>query len=103
MADFGSLEDIARELDRMAEGDDPLVGRLPRRPGQKEERWAEILSAAPISERGASAEIMSGPDRVQGYSIGDEIAALRAEVDTLQQEVGRIAASVTELRTALGL
>ena len=30
----------------MAEGDYRAVGRLPRRPGQKEERWAETLSTA---------------------------------------------------------
>jgi uncharacterized glyoxalase superfamily protein PhnB len=44
MADFDGLEGIQAELGRMADGDDPLVGRLPRRPGQKEERWAETLS-----------------------------------------------------------
>ena len=102
MADFGSLEDVERELDRLAEGDDPMVGRHPRRPGQKEERWAENLSAA-ISEPSVSTEITRGPEQVHQPRASDEIASLRADVDALQQEVGRIAAAVTELRTALGL
>jgi uncharacterized protein YceH (UPF0502 family) len=102
MADFGSLEDVERELDRLAEGDDPLVGRLPRRPGQKEERWAEKLSAA-RAEPSLAVEVTRGTDQVHRPSAVDEIASLRADVDTLQQEVSRIAAAVTELRTALGL
>jgi uncharacterized protein YceH (UPF0502 family) len=101
MADFGSLEDVNRELDRLAEGDDPLVGQLPRRPGQKEERWAETLSAA--AEPSDTTEITSQPDRVFERPTSDEVASLRSDVDILQQEVSRIAVAVTELRTALGL
>jgi uncharacterized protein YceH (UPF0502 family) len=102
MADFGSLEDVERELERLAEGDDPLVGRMPRRPGQKEERWAENLSAK-MSEPSFTTEITRGSDQVHQPSAGDEIAALRADIDALQQEVSRIAAAVTELRTELGM
>src|SRR5580704_14435827 len=46
MADFDSIEEVERELDRLADGDDPLVARHSRRPGQKEDRWAETLSTA---------------------------------------------------------
>ena len=102
MADFGSLEDVETELDRMAEADDPLVGRLPRRPGQKEERWAETLSTA-ASEPSDTTGITDHPDRVHQRSMSDEVASLRSDVGILQQEVSRIAAAVTEIRTALGL
>jgi uncharacterized protein YceH (UPF0502 family) len=103
MADFGTLEDVERELDRMAMGDDPLVGRLPRRPGQKEERWAETLSAE-ISEPNVTVENVGEPARVQQRPVSaEEVAALRADLGTLQEEVSRISASVSELRTALGL
>ena len=102
MADFSSLEDVERELERLAEGDDPLVGRLPRRPGQKEERWAENLSAA-LSEPSFTTEVTRGSDQVHQPSADDEVAALRADIDALQQEVSRIAAAVTELRTELGM
>jgi hypothetical protein len=102
MADFGGIADVETELDRMAEGDEPLVGRLPRRPGQKEERWAEILSTAAL-EPGDTTEITNQADRVHLLPVSDEVASLRSDVDILQQEVSRIAAAVTELRTALGL
>ncbi len=103
MADFGSLEDVETELERMAVGDDPLVVRLPRLPGQKEERWAETLSTATSSEPSVATEITSGPDPVHQSPVSGEVASLRADVDTLRQEVSRIAAAVSELRTALGL
>jgi uncharacterized protein YceH (UPF0502 family) len=102
MADFDRLEDVGRELDRMAEGDQPLVSRLARRPGQKEDRWAHTLSSATPEPRAAveAAVVAShGPQN----PLSDEVAALRIDLDTLQQEVGRIGAAVAELRTALGL
>ncbi len=102
MADFGSIADVETDLDRMAEGVDPLVGRLSRRPGQKEERWAENLSTA-ASEPSDTTEITNQPDGVHQGPMSDEVASLRSDVDILQQEVSRIAAAVTELRTALGL
>jgi uncharacterized protein YceH (UPF0502 family) len=102
MADFGSLEEVETELDRLAAGDDPMVGRLSRRPGQKEERWAETLST-PMSEPSVTTESTSEPDRVHQRPVSDELAALRADIDTLRHEVSRIAAALAELQTALGL
>ena len=103
MAPFESLEDVEAELDRMADGDDPLVSRLQRRPGQKEERWAETLSAAAATEASVDGGAANLPDQGRPESLGDEVAALRADLGMLQQEVTSIGAAVTELRTALGL
>jgi uncharacterized protein len=102
MADFDSLEEVERELARLADGDDPLVARQPRRPGQKEERWAETLST-PTSDLDVRTEAPREPDGVQERPSNDEIASLRADVDSLQQEVGTLRAAVAELHSALGL
>lgn len=45
MADFNNIDEVESELLRLTEGSDPLVERQPRRPGQKEERWAQKGSA----------------------------------------------------------
>ncbi len=104
MADFAGFEDVESELDRLAEGDDPLVRRLPRRPGQKEERWAETLGAT-TSDPSVMTEFLSEPNRDDHLSVSDEdeVASLRADVNALRQEISRIAAAVAELQTALGL
>jgi uncharacterized protein YceH (UPF0502 family) len=45
MAAFDSLAAVEADLAAMAGRADALVRRLERRPGQKEERWQEIISA----------------------------------------------------------
>jgi len=42
---FASLDDVEAALNRLAAADRALVVHLARRPGQKESRWAERLSA----------------------------------------------------------
>jgi uncharacterized protein YceH (UPF0502 family) len=46
MAAFEGITGLEAELARLAGGPEPLVARLPRRPGQKEERWAHLLMDA---------------------------------------------------------
>lgn len=50
MASFDDPGHVARELGRLAAMEDPLVARLARRPGQKEERWAELLQGPAAGE-----------------------------------------------------
>lgn len=45
LAAFDSLHDVEAELGRLAERQEPVVRRLTRRPGQKEERWAQQVAA----------------------------------------------------------
>jgi|GEM_PF-350002 len=57
MASFDGLEQVQHELDLLAGLEEPLVARLPRRPGQKEERWAERLAgSAPDADGGAGGQ-----------------------------------------------
>lgn len=106
MADFGTLEQLEAELERLGSGTDPLVRRLPRRSGQKEERWAQLLTGA-ISELDATSDshtrVMdtAGPGR--SVPFGDELASLREDVDALRQEVANIKGLVEELRAAFDL
>jgi uncharacterized protein len=43
MHDFGSLAEVEKALESLAERDEPLVVRLERQPGQKEARFAQLL------------------------------------------------------------
>ena len=61
---FGSLDDVARTLDGLAERE--LVTRLPRRPGQKEDRFAQLLGGGEEqeSEAGRAPLPTDGDDRL---------------------------------------
>lgn len=79
MQAFGSIEEVERVLDALADRTEPLVTRLDRQPGRKEARYADSLvprDAAPEPPR-------ENPD---------EVAALRAEVAALRAEVAELRA-----------
>jgi hypothetical protein len=106
MADFDSLEDVDAELGRLSSGSDPLVRCLPRRPGQKEERWAHLLGGEPLepevtSDPGTGAEDAGLPRR--SLSRSDEIASMGADLDALREEVARLSDVVEKLRVAFDL
>lgn len=106
MADFGSPELLEAELERLGGGTDPLVRRLPRRPGQKEERWAQLLMGA-TPEPGATSDSHTGAveaaEERRSVPLGEEVEALRNDVDALHEEVAKIKAVVEELRVAFDL
>ena len=89
---FGSLDDVEGVLGRLMERE--LVARLPRRPGQKEERFAQLLggeaegalepAAAPVAEAPpASDRVEELEARVE--RLEDEVASLRDALDALRR------------------
>ena len=124
MAAFDSLDAVEHELDLLAAHEPPLVARQARRPGQKEDRWTELLSDGPSAAAGgpgeaAAAAAVSGPE-LPGEAGGGgaspaspagpaspapaagDVAALRGEVAALRDEVAAVRAAVDELRAGLG-
>lgn len=111
---FADLSDVDRTLMALAERQPPLARQLERQPGQKEARWRELLSpellspegsepsgsvsapAAPVvapaaadAPVGAPAEPVSSSEASPSSSAAsvsetDEVAALRAELETLR-------------------
>ncbi|MGF7078645.1 YceH family protein [Mucilaginibacter sp. UYCu711] len=45
--EFDSIEEVQEVLDKLAGGDMPYVVQLPKRPGQKEARYAHLLAGIP--------------------------------------------------------
>ena len=87
-ADIGSVEVFLEELqERSAEKGGPLVVKLERAPGAREQRWAQLLcgpvdaqaaSAAPTQTSGANAELQA---------LAGRVAALETLVDELRQRL----------------
>jgi uncharacterized protein len=116
LADLGPLDAVERELTLLAAHEPPLVVRVPRRPGQKEDRWTELLGrpedpAAGGSEGAAEPERSSSPvapaadaDAVGTAAVADVgggPATLRPDVDALREELGSLRHELSSLRTAL--
>jgi uncharacterized protein YceH (UPF0502 family) len=83
---FSSLEDVEQELAGLAERE--LVGRLPRRPGQKEERYAHLLGGEPPASTAAGS---ADDDRLA--ALEDAVAALREELGALRSELQAVCAN----------
>jgi len=126
MAEFADTGEVESDLDGLARRDPPLVSRLDRQPGQKEERYVQLvgLSAtaptpsppsppsysdlpSPLDLPSAGRAMAPRPPeeeprhdhderRPSGDRIVAELADLRAEVTALRRDVD-------ELRTELGL
>jgi len=80
---YGSLEDVQRALDTLAEHE--LVERLPRRPGQNQDRYVQLLGG----EAGAEAPSSAGAlDAVRALHAGEGGRLDRAGlVDLLADDV----------------
>ena len=90
---FGEREEVEAVLSALAERE--LVERLPRRPGQKEERWAQLLgSEAPAASTPAGEETFS-PAGDDGYN---RLSSLEQAVADLREEVAALRAALDRLR-----
>lgn len=83
---FLGIAEVERTLGTLAAGPDPIASEVPRRPGQKEARWRELVTEegpdpAPGAEPRAAA-----PDRLT--AVEERLAALEAELAALKSRLG---------------
>lgn len=96
-ADLSSVEAFLDELAARAdEKGGPLVVKLPRAPGAREPRWAQLLTG-PIDVSAMPAA--SGDDVV---AVG-ELAALKQQQAAMQSEIAALRALVERLYAELGV
>jgi len=69
MYEFDDLDDVQYALQKLAEGEMSLVVALPRQTGQKEGRFAQVLSGEPEFEMQAPAAPVSTPRRVKRQTV----------------------------------
>ncbi len=90
---FADLDEASSTLDRLAAWPAmPLTVKLPRQPGQKEARYAHLLSGEPQLESVADSDVSSPPpgtiERLEDEvrSLRDELAELRRRFDALEAQ-----------------
>ena len=87
---FSDLARVEAALQRLMEGDAPLVARLDRLPGRKEHRYAHLLAGAPSTAPAATDETPARAPAPAGDRLGAleaEVASLRADLETLREEL----------------
>lgn len=89
---FGGVEQVEAALQKLMEGDEPLVRILPQSPGQKERRYVQLLSGEPEAEEYASAPISEtspvpvSPGKSRIDLLEAEVAALKSELAAFREE-----------------
>jgi uncharacterized protein YceH (UPF0502 family) len=86
MAQLPTLEDVERVLRQLI--DRGYAVRLDRRPGQKEERFVQLLGQAQPPPAEASRRLPEGPSA--DGDLAARVAALEAAVDFLRSEVAAL-------------
>lgn len=99
---FDDITSVQSVLERMAhpesgEGAKPrpaLARLLPRRPGEKESRYAHLLSGEAAATPPAYEVAPNSPDRIE--QLESEIAALRTSLEALSQRLEKLESAAPE-------
>lgn len=91
---FADLSSVEGFLDELAERSPPFVVKLPRAPGAREARWAQLLCGEPA---------LPEPGAASASPRDDELVFLRAEQQRLAGELEQLKALVQRMAAELGM
>jgi hypothetical protein len=101
LAEFAGLAEVEATLDALiAREPEALVARLPRRAGQKEVRYAHLLSGEVAAHEAHDAPEAAawGAPAAPAPAADDRVAALERAVDDLRAELSALRAELAEFR-----
>lgn len=93
--EFGGLGEVQEMLDELARRDEPMVIKLERQPGQKEARYAHLLSGEIDQDKIVASRESTGAST--GGST-ERIAKLENEVESLRSELSEFREVFDEFR-----
>jgi uncharacterized protein len=83
--DFSTLEQVEMTLNSLLSAEPPLVARLPRQTGQKDVRYAHLLSGeVRLGEQETGAETEAGVDRIG--RLEQEVEDLRRQFEEFRKK-----------------
>jgi uncharacterized protein YceH (UPF0502 family) len=100
LADFASLTDVEATVSGLVRRQ--LVAEMPRRPGQKEVRYAHLLSGPPSEAPMTEEPIEIERPTMSGDPRDARIAALESTVDQLRGELAELRARFEEFKQQFG-
>lgn len=90
--DFTDLNDVNESLESLIRRETPLIVKLERQPGQKEVRYAHLLSGEVTAESHISQRILSKE------SDNERFTKLETEVETLKTEMNELRQTFEEFK-----
>lgn len=97
MHPFGDLAAVEEVLQELLGRETPLIALMPRQPGRKEGRYAQLFSGMPEC-RDESSDTRPEPARQRVMAENERIAKLEAEVSALQEEVAALRQLMEEFK-----
>lgn len=88
MFDFSSLENLQEKLDQLCAKTHPIILRIPRQPGQREDRYMHLLCGKP--DLTAIAAMGSGAKKSASPELEERVEKLEAQVEQLQKLVDKL-------------
>ncbi len=92
--EFGGIGEVQETLDALAGRDEPLILKLERQPGQKEARYAHLLSG----EIDVESLNFARDKTASGGAANERIEKLEQEVEALKQQLGDFRTVFDEFR-----
>ncbi len=119
MAEFDSLAAVQGELEVLANQPEPLVRLLPRQPGQKEDRWQQLVAGEsadigvpPVESNGGTPHSPPVPPAGEDAAVSgtgsdpgaleQRIGALERDLTAVRSELSEVSSSLDALRQSLG-
>ena len=93
--EFASVNEVETALQFLIDKYPPMVARLPKGPGTKEPRYAQLLAGEEVLEQQANAELSNTVHRSDRQ---DRIAALEEEVINLRDQVESLSVQFAEFK-----
>ena len=97
MDPFGDLAAVEEVLQELLVRETPLITLLPRQPGRKEGRYAQLYSGIPENSE-ESSEARPEPARQRVMAENERIAKLEAEVSLLHEEIANLRQLMEEFK-----
>ena len=95
LARFEDADDLRHHLDRLIQRQPALVVRIPRGPGQREDRYAHLL-CGPVDVAAVSARIVASAGSAgsetaaSSADLEERVAVLEGEVAALREQLARL-------------
>lgn len=103
LASFDGMASMEPVLEALVERDSgSLVTRLPRQPGQKEARYAQLLGGPVADVAGIAEPAALAPAGVRAGPEQGELEALQRRVNTLETELAALRAEFEAFKAAFG-